>query len=333
MAIAHSPVTRPFEHHVLDFLAYLEFERGLSRNTLEAYRRTCSSRAYLDAAASPHRAEHATRGVPDELAAGGRPAAGRAATLQRKAACLRSFYRHLRRERSRQTRRGAARAAQEPEAAAGVSRDEVASCSRRRVAMIPRRCATGRARPLVPCGCAPANVDLTAERSTCASASLCAPGQGLQGAADPVRAPAIRQRARVPEHGPPLLGRARGAPPFVTPRGGLTGRGSQIVQATRARRPGLTYEPAHARIRSPRICSRAGAIWLIWRCLPTRTRDEQITDLSPTAQDSISRPASCGGEPAAGPDTMRRASRSDTLTALALAHTGRVATKRPPLPT
>ena len=30
--------SRPFEHLVLDFLAYLEFERGLSRNTLEAYR-------------------------------------------------------------------------------------------------------------------------------------------------------------------------------------------------------------------------------------------------------------------------------------------------------
>ena len=36
MAIA-AP-TQPFEHLVLDFLAYLEFERGLSRNTLEAYR-------------------------------------------------------------------------------------------------------------------------------------------------------------------------------------------------------------------------------------------------------------------------------------------------------
>ena len=29
---------RPHEQLVLDFLAYLEFERGLSRNTLEAYR-------------------------------------------------------------------------------------------------------------------------------------------------------------------------------------------------------------------------------------------------------------------------------------------------------
>src|SRR5918992_1828944 len=36
MAIA-VPI-QPFEHLVLDFLAYLEFERGLSRNTLEAYR-------------------------------------------------------------------------------------------------------------------------------------------------------------------------------------------------------------------------------------------------------------------------------------------------------
>src|SRR3989442_1345235 len=32
------PSTRPFNDLVLDFLAYLELERGLSRNTLEAYR-------------------------------------------------------------------------------------------------------------------------------------------------------------------------------------------------------------------------------------------------------------------------------------------------------
>ena len=41
MAAAGVPAPRlapPFEHLVLDFLAYLEFERGLSRNTLEAYR-------------------------------------------------------------------------------------------------------------------------------------------------------------------------------------------------------------------------------------------------------------------------------------------------------
>ena len=34
----HAPTEARFEHLVLDFLAYLEFERGLSRNTLEAYR-------------------------------------------------------------------------------------------------------------------------------------------------------------------------------------------------------------------------------------------------------------------------------------------------------
>ena len=36
--IEASPEVRRFEQLVLDFLAYLEFERGLSRNTLEAYR-------------------------------------------------------------------------------------------------------------------------------------------------------------------------------------------------------------------------------------------------------------------------------------------------------
>ena len=37
--------TQAFEHLLLDFLAYLEFERGLSRNTLEATAPTCSSTA------------------------------------------------------------------------------------------------------------------------------------------------------------------------------------------------------------------------------------------------------------------------------------------------
>src|ERR671933_479381 len=40
---------QPFEHLVLDFLAYLEFERGLSRNTLDAYRSDLFQfGAYLD---------------------------------------------------------------------------------------------------------------------------------------------------------------------------------------------------------------------------------------------------------------------------------------------
>jgi integrase/recombinase XerD len=102
VAADRTTATRPFEHHVLDFLAYLEFERGLSRNTLEAYRSDL-----LQFGASLEKqgvdvleAEHAhLAGWLADLAAGGEgraPAA--AATLQRKAACLRSFYRHLRRE-------------------------------------------------------------------------------------------------------------------------------------------------------------------------------------------------------------------------------------------
>jgi integrase/recombinase XerD len=93
---------RSFEHQLLDFLAYLEFERGLSRNTLEAYRSDLLqfgaylARRGVDALTAGHAD---LSGFLAELAAGGdgRPAVA-PATLQRKAACLRSFYRHLRRE-------------------------------------------------------------------------------------------------------------------------------------------------------------------------------------------------------------------------------------------
>jgi integrase/recombinase XerD len=105
MAIAPArPDQRSFEHHVLDFLAYLEYERGLSRNTLEAYRSDLLQlggylqRAGVDVLDAQH--EHLA-GFLSELAAGDTNAGRRPvapATLQRKAACLRSFYRHLRRE-------------------------------------------------------------------------------------------------------------------------------------------------------------------------------------------------------------------------------------------
>ena len=50
--------TQPFEHLVLDFLAYLEFERGLSCNTLEAYRSDLLQYgAYLREHGSPAGAE------------------------------------------------------------------------------------------------------------------------------------------------------------------------------------------------------------------------------------------------------------------------------------
>jgi integrase/recombinase XerD len=93
--------TQPFEQLVLDFLSYLEFERGLSRNTLDAYRSDLQQfGSHLD------RTGRSALGVtPADLEAfvaalaagdGERPPVA-PATLQRKVACLRSFYRHLRR--------------------------------------------------------------------------------------------------------------------------------------------------------------------------------------------------------------------------------------------
>jgi integrase/recombinase XerD len=93
---------RPFAPLILDFLAYLEFERALSRNTLEAYR----SDLLQFGAFLQRRGVSALEARHTDLAAflgelaegeGDKPPVA-AATLQRKAACLRSFYRHLRRE-------------------------------------------------------------------------------------------------------------------------------------------------------------------------------------------------------------------------------------------
>ncbi|MGD0387051.1 MAG: site-specific integrase, partial [Solirubrobacteraceae bacterium] len=90
-AVAAPP--RAFEQLVLDFLGYLEFERGLSRNTLEAYRADLLQYgAYLEArhddALKVGHAELA--GFLTTLARGSaeRPPVA-AATLQRKTACLR----------------------------------------------------------------------------------------------------------------------------------------------------------------------------------------------------------------------------------------------------
>jgi integrase/recombinase XerD len=117
--LGQAKTTDSMQRLLLDFLAYLELERGLSRNTLEAYRTDLLQFGDF-LARRKVAAEHAQHGdvaaFIAELATadggvhpargGGRGIAPRAqarvpasaATLGRKVACLRSFYRHLRRE-------------------------------------------------------------------------------------------------------------------------------------------------------------------------------------------------------------------------------------------
>jgi integrase/recombinase XerD len=104
MAIAEHPsaAQRRLTDLTLDFLASLELERGLSRNTLEAYRSDLQQfGAFLG-----RRERDPLQVTPADLAAfvseltaglQGRPPVA-PSTVQRKIACLRSFYRHLRRE-------------------------------------------------------------------------------------------------------------------------------------------------------------------------------------------------------------------------------------------
>jgi integrase/recombinase XerD len=92
MVLAPS-ATQPFGALVLDFLSYLEFERGLSRNTLDAYRNDLAHYgAWLRETGCDPLAVDAA-----DLLAFVQGMEGAPATVQRRIACLRSFYRHLRR--------------------------------------------------------------------------------------------------------------------------------------------------------------------------------------------------------------------------------------------
>jgi integrase/recombinase XerD len=111
MAIAIKPAApsapaRPgadarFQSLVLDFLSYLELERGLSRNTLDAYRTDLHQYGEFLSTHDRDALEARPADIADflaELATGeGRPPCS-ASTIHRKAACLRSFYKHLRRD-------------------------------------------------------------------------------------------------------------------------------------------------------------------------------------------------------------------------------------------
>jgi integrase/recombinase XerD len=107
MSVTTATPAQRLSELTLDFLAYLELERRLSRNTLEAYRSDLQQfGVFLDSrgldpleATPTDLADYATTLATGDEHRG--PLAP--ATLQRKVACLRSFYRHMRREQLLET--------------------------------------------------------------------------------------------------------------------------------------------------------------------------------------------------------------------------------------
>jgi integrase/recombinase XerD len=234
---------------VLDFLAYLEFERGLSRNTLEAYRSDLLqyghflARNELDATTIAHTQ---LAQFLSELAAGDheRPAVA-PATIQRKAACLRSFYRHLRREEiiahdPTADLRAPRKSQRLPQV---LTRDEVAA-----LLAAPRGNAPAALRDrallelMYACGLrASEAVDLTVGAVDLRAGIVRARGKGSKERLIPVGRQAIAAARTYLEHGRPrLVGLREERHLFVNHRGaGLTRQGLYKIVQRHARGAGL----------------------------------------------------------------------------------------------
>jgi integrase/recombinase XerD len=234
---------------VLDFLAYLEFERGLSRNTLEAYRSDLLqfghflARNEFDATTIAHTQ---LAQFLSELAAGDheRPAVA-PATIQRKAACLRSFYRHLRREEiiahdPTADLRAPRKSQRLPQV---LTRDEVAA-----LLAAPRGNAPAALRDrallelMYACGLrASEAVDLTVGAVDLRAGIVRARGKGSKERLIPVGRQAIAAARTYLEHGRPrLVGLREERHLFVNHRGaGLTRQGLYKIVQRHARGAGL----------------------------------------------------------------------------------------------
>jgi integrase/recombinase XerD len=237
------------EAELLDFLAYLELERGLSRNTLEAYRSDLLqfgeflARHRLTLAGVRHGEIAAfLSGLADGSA--DRPPLA-PATLSRKVASLRSFYRHLRREGTLEhdptaELRGPRKTRTLPRV---LSRDEVARLlsgprgtdplALRDRALLELMYACG-LRASEAIGLELADVDLE-------EAVLCARGKGSKERLVPIGRQAIAAlRAYLHGGRPALLGARAESRLFVNHRGTrLTRQGLYKVIQGHARRAGL----------------------------------------------------------------------------------------------
>ena len=248
--VTHIAEARPFEHLVLDFLAYLEFERGLSRNTLEAYRSDLFQFGRFLEARGQGAALATSADVSDFLTAlaegdGESKAAASPATIHRKAACLRSFYRHLRREGIRDsdpmaTISGPRRGRRLPKV---LTRGEVAKLLQqprgtdptalRDRALLELMYACG-LRASEAIGIAVADVDLE-------DGVLRARGKGSKERIVPVGGAAVDAVRRYLERGRPVLARGRPVTPlFLNFRGeGLTRQGLYKIVRRHAASAGL----------------------------------------------------------------------------------------------